>query len=104
MGEVEKLLKNKVFRVHDSITELLPSVNGVINEKLMTNAVLSSLYRAVRSLESFVKIKHNYPEKEYSKVEIETDLIVMHTKDYEILLNHVKNLEAINKVNGNTYE
>jgi nitrate reductase NapAB chaperone NapD len=93
MGEIEKLIKNTVFRIHDNITELLPSTNGVVNENMMKNGLLSSLYRAARSLEPFVKVNMNYPQQEHTEVQFETDLIVMRTKDYEDILNHIKKLE-----------
>lgn len=94
MGTVEKVLKNKVFRIHDKITELIPSVNGIIsNDSMVSIAALGSIQRATRSLEPFVKITEEYPEQDHTEVTFETDLIVMNTNDYKILLEYIKQLE-----------
>lgn len=93
MGVVEKSIKNKVFRIHDSITELLPNVDGMLSEKMLNQGLLGSLYRAVRSLEPFVNINIKPSEKEYTEVDFNTDLIVMRTKDYEDMIQQIKVLE-----------
>lgn len=94
MGKVEIDLKNSVFRIHDEITELIPSSNGIIsNDDMVTVAALGSIQRATRSLEGFVEITEEYPKEEYTEVTFKTDLIVLKTSEYQRILSKIKALE-----------
>lgn len=98
MGEVENKLKNSVFRIHDEITELIPSVNGIIsNDSMVTMSALGSIQRATRSLEGFVEITEGYPKQDYTEVTFKTDLIVLKTAEYERILTYIKELEDGNQ-------
>ena len=98
MGKIEKLIKNKVFRIYDEITELIPSVNGRIgNDDMIDVAALGSIQRATRSLTAFVEIEEGVPEDNHTPVEFKTDLIVMRTSAYEQLLKQIQILEDGNK-------
>ena len=93
MGEIEKFVKNKAFRVHDKITEIIPSVNGMVNEDLLDIHALGSIQRATMSLESFVDISRAYPEEDHTEVTIETDLMVIKAHHYKELIKMIHNLE-----------
>tara|TARA_R110002049_G_scaffold21845_1_gene79315 strand:- start:478 stop:789 length:312 start_codon:yes stop_codon:yes gene_type:complete len=98
MGEIEKLIKNKVFRIHDEITELIPSVNGRIgNDDMIDVAALGSIQRATRSLTAFVEITEDIPEENHTPVQLKTDLIVMRTSTYQRILKQIQQLEDGNK-------
>lgn len=98
MGKIEKLIKNKVFRIYDEITELIPSVNGRLgNEDMIDVAALGSIQRATRSLTAFVDIDEGLPEDNHTPVKLKTDLIVMRTSAYEQLLKQIQILENGNK-------
>lgn len=102
MGEIEKFIKNKAFRVHDKVTEIVPSVNGITNENMMDIYALGSIQRATMSLESFVDISSEYPEQDSTEVIFETDLMVIKTSAYKKLLDMISkledNTEKLNKI------
>jgi hypothetical protein len=68
MGEIEKFIKNKSFRVHDKITEKISSTNGIIDDNIIDIHALGSIHRATMSLDVFVEVNKSYPEEGYTEV------------------------------------